>query len=149
MSCGEYGNNIKNLVNAIKNGKRDVRRGYSFADEKEALNNSLAVSEIPKDTEIGAKITEIKDKNDANNIEDKFQDRKTNESNGMIPNYASNDIAKQSTFYNYTICIYKKKILFSTKVINHTSFFFCFVYKFFSSFFSKYHMLVFNIFLLP
>ncbi|XP_051174768.1 ATP-binding cassette sub-family G member 1 isoform X1 [Leptopilina boulardi] len=96
VSCGEYGNNIKNLVNAIKNGKRDVRRGYSFSDEKEALNNSLAVSEIPKDMDVGAKITEIKDKNDANNIEDKFQDKKTNESNGVIPNYATNDIAKQN-----------------------------------------------------
>lgn len=108
-------------MNAIKNGKRDVRLGYSFSDEKEALNNSSTVSEIPKDADVGAKITEIKDKNDANNIEDKFQDRKTNESNGMIPNYATNDIAKQSTLLPL-----QHIFLFSTKSL--ITIFFYFMY---------------------
>ena len=97
VSCGEYGNNIKNLVNAIKNGKRDIRAGYSFPEEKEVLNNSNTGSGNPKEVEVGAKITETKDKNDASNIEDKFRDSKANETNGgIIPNYASNDIDKQS-----------------------------------------------------
>ncbi|XP_033225537.1 ATP-binding cassette sub-family G member 4-like isoform X2 [Belonocnema kinseyi] len=96
VSCGEYGNNIKNLVNAIKNGKRDVRAGYSFPEDKEALNNTTLGSGIPKDADLGAKIGETKDKNDVNNIEDKFLDSKPNETNGVIPKYATNDIVKQN-----------------------------------------------------
>lgn len=92
VSCGEYGDNIKNLVNAIRNGKHDVREGYSFP-EKEILNNSTQ-----KEADIPIENINEKDKNDVNNIEDKFLDTKVIEnSNGdIIPTYAKNDIVKQS-----------------------------------------------------
>jgi ATP-binding cassette subfamily G (WHITE) protein 1 len=80
-------------VNAISNGKHDVREGYPFP-EKEMLNNSNL-----KDDETTSDNTNAKDRNDANSIEDKFSDNKINEkSNGSIlPSYAKNDIIKQST----------------------------------------------------
>ncbi|KAJ8669380.1 hypothetical protein QAD02_000639 [Eretmocerus hayati] len=92
VSCGEYGDNIKNLVNAIRNGKSDVREGYPFP-EKEILNNTSS-----KELDAPAADATAKDKNDANSIEDKFRDSKVNEksNNGIIPSYAKNDIVKQS-----------------------------------------------------
>lgn len=92
ISCGEYGDNIKNLVNAISNGKHDVREGYPFP-EKEMLNNSNI-----KDGEIPCDSTNTKDRNDANSIEDKFCENNINEKSngGIIPSYAKNDIVKQS-----------------------------------------------------
>ncbi|OXU25341.1 hypothetical protein TSAR_015580 [Trichomalopsis sarcophagae] len=92
VSCGEYGDNIKNLVNAIRNGKHDIRDGYAFP-EKEVLNNSSV-----KNSDATSDGTSAKDKNDVNNIEDKFCESKINEKSngGMISSYAKNDIVKQS-----------------------------------------------------
>lgn len=93
VSCGEYGDNIKNLVNAIKNGKYDIREGYPFPDNKsEGLNN--ATSELLQKSEENA---EVKDKNDVSNLEEKFQEDKSKEMNnkGILPTYATNDITKQ------------------------------------------------------
>lgn len=111
MACGEYGDNIKTLVNAIKNGKHDIRAGYPFPDLKgENLNNSIVATEgdngwkygLTKNVE-GMEIKENgnKDKNDASTIEDKFPENKVNNevnNGGIIPSSATNDIAKQSTF---------------------------------------------------
>lgn len=95
VSCGEYGDNIKNLVNAIRNGKHDIREGYAFP-EKEVLNNSNA-----KDNDAPSDSTNAKDKNDVNNIEDKFCESKLNDKSngGMISSYGKNDIVKQSTAF--------------------------------------------------
>ena len=43
VSCGEYGNNIRKLVTAIKNGKHDIRTGTPFP-AIEALNNTTSPS---------------------------------------------------------------------------------------------------------
>lgn len=36
VSCGEYGDNVRNLVNAIANGKHDIREGKPFPVLKES-----------------------------------------------------------------------------------------------------------------
>lgn len=38
MSCGEYGDNVRKLVTAIKNGKYDIQMGKPFP-QPEILNN--------------------------------------------------------------------------------------------------------------
>lgn len=96
MSCGEYGDNIKNLVNAIKNGKYDIREGYPFPENRsEGMNNSL--SETLQKGVDGGETMETKDKNDVKNLEEKFQVNTSKETNTKtaIPSYATNDIAKQ------------------------------------------------------
>lgn len=41
VSCGEYGDNVRKLVTAIKNGKHDIQMGKPFPEiELEALNNA-------------------------------------------------------------------------------------------------------------
>lgn len=91
VSCGEYGDNTRNLVNAIENGKRDIRTGYVLPEVKpEALNNAAVAND--------SKSVDLNDKNDANNTVEKFQ---TTKNNGgaigyVIPGYATNDIPKQS-----------------------------------------------------
>lgn len=96
VSCGEYGDNIKNLVNAIRNGKHDVRDGYAFP-EKEVLNNTSS-----KDAEASqgqsTDSANLKDKNDINYVEDKFSDEKSSDKSngGIITSYAKNDILKQN-----------------------------------------------------
>lgn len=42
VSCGEYGDNIRKLVNAIQNGKHDIRTGKPFPElpPAEVLNNA-------------------------------------------------------------------------------------------------------------
>ncbi|XP_076239725.1 ATP-binding cassette subfamily G member 4 isoform X2 [Calliopsis andreniformis] len=96
VSCGEYGDNIRNLVTAIKNGKYDIREGHPFPDSKlEPLNNSSS-EQFQKGIE-GGENAELKDKNDVKNLEEKFQDSKMKETNkgAFLPSYATNDIAKQ------------------------------------------------------
>lgn len=96
MSCGEYGDNVKTLVNAINNGKYDIREGSSFPVLKEGMNNCTAATGILKNAESMEKV-KMKDKNDISNLEEKFAEDKQNEiSNGkLITGYATNDIAKQ------------------------------------------------------
>lgn len=42
VACGEYGDNTRKLVNAIENGKNDIRDGKAFPDFKmsDGLNNA-------------------------------------------------------------------------------------------------------------
>lgn len=102
MSCGEYGDNIKNLVTAIKNGKYDIRSGYALPETKEVLNNMTLETKEEDSTENNIV---KKDMNDAKNVEEKFQENKTNETgNGnIIPGFGNNDIVKQSTFHRFFI----------------------------------------------
>ncbi|XP_015522902.2 ATP-binding cassette sub-family G member 1 [Neodiprion lecontei] len=92
VSCGEYGDNIRNLVNAIDNGKRDIRTGYQFpaVGKPETLNNTVSNND--------SKSTDVINKNDANNVTEKFNESSKN--NGtigfVIPGYACNDIPKES-----------------------------------------------------
>ncbi|XP_077269350.1 ATP-binding cassette sub-family G member 4 isoform X1 [Temnothorax americanus] len=97
VSCGEYGDNIKNLINAINNGKYDIREGHPFPETKEGMNNCTAAAGILKNSDNLDKL-KIKNKNDISNLEEKFTEEKTSEiSNGkLISGYATNDIAKQA-----------------------------------------------------
>ncbi|XP_011878498.1 PREDICTED: ATP-binding cassette sub-family G member 4 isoform X2 [Vollenhovia emeryi] len=96
VSCGEYGDNINKLVNAINNGKYDIREGHPFPETKDGMNNCTAAAGILKNGDLDK--VKIKDKNDISNFEEKFSEGKTSEiSNGkLIPGYATNDIAKQA-----------------------------------------------------
>ncbi|KAH0951022.1 hypothetical protein HN011_009710 [Eciton burchellii] len=96
ISCGEYGDNIKNLVNAINNGKYDIREGYPFSEMKDGMNNCTSTG-ILKNGDSIEKV-KLKDVNDISNLEEKFpQDRQNEISNGkFISDYATNDIAKQN-----------------------------------------------------
>ncbi|CAL7934659.1 unnamed protein product [Xylocopa violacea] len=96
VSCGEYGDNIKKLVSAIKNGKYDIREGYPFPDSKSDGLNNVSSEQFSKG-EDGGEHVELKDKNDISNIEEKFQEDKAEKMNNkrIIPTYTTNDIVKQ------------------------------------------------------
>lgn len=96
VSCGEYGDNIKNLINAINNGKYDIREGYPFPETKEGMNNCNAAAGILKNGDNLDKMK--KNKNDVSNLEEKFSEEKNGEINNgkLISGYATNDITKQS-----------------------------------------------------
>ncbi|XP_014468323.1 PREDICTED: ATP-binding cassette sub-family G member 1-like isoform X2 [Dinoponera quadriceps] len=97
VSCGEYGDNIKNLVNAINNGKYNIREGHPFPELKDGMNNCTTATGILKSVD-GMEKGMIKDKNDVSNLEEKYPENKSSEiSNGkLISSYATNDIAKQA-----------------------------------------------------
>ena len=83
-------------MNAIKNGKYDIREGHPFPESKlESLNNASSDS-FSKGEGCGENI-ETKDKNDLSNLEEKFQEDKVKkiDNKGIIPAYATNDIMKQ------------------------------------------------------
>lgn len=84
------------MVNAIKNGKYDIREGYPFPENKlEELNN---LPDSFSKNEEGGKNTERKDKNDVSNLKEKFEEDKVKKeinNKGIISSYTSNDIAKQ------------------------------------------------------
>ncbi|XP_011314768.1 ATP-binding cassette sub-family G member 4 [Fopius arisanus] len=97
VSCGEYGDNIANLVSAIKNGQHDIREGYPFPESKaENLNNSIqVVNKFSKDAEaVGTKV--LTGKNDVSNIKEKYLDEKTNVNGGIIHGFATTDITKRN-----------------------------------------------------
>ncbi|XP_021931823.1 ATP-binding cassette sub-family G member 4 isoform X2 [Zootermopsis nevadensis] len=62
VSCGEYGDNIRKLVNAIQNGKHDIRTGKPFPElpPAEVLNNA-GVKLTNGNGVFGAKAVEIGD----------------------------------------------------------------------------------------
>ncbi|XP_076673356.1 ATP-binding cassette sub-family G member 4 isoform X2 [Andrena cerasifolii] len=97
VSCGEYGDNIRNLVTAIKNGKYDIREGYPFPENKSGVLNNSPSESFQKGGDAGDN-AEARDKNDVKNLEEKFQPSKGKEINakGIIPSYATNDITKQA-----------------------------------------------------
>lgn len=73
VSCGEYGDNIRKLVTAIKNGKHDIRTGQPFP-AIEALNNSTTPSNNVKMTNAqnGNNLVSFnKDANDKDGVSEK------------------------------------------------------------------------------
>ncbi|XP_014599215.1 PREDICTED: ATP-binding cassette sub-family G member 1 isoform X1 [Polistes canadensis] len=122
VACGEYGDNIKKLVNAIKNGQHDIREGHTFTELKsETLNNGTANSNIDKDIETIGNSREVKNKNDVSNIEEKFTGNvqiKEVTNGGIIPSYATNDIVKQAA--EVTIPISNEKDNVNTALLDDT-----------------------------
>ncbi|XP_044733110.1 ATP-binding cassette sub-family G member 1 isoform X1 [Chrysoperla carnea] len=88
VACGEYGNHNSKLVNAIKNGKNDIRTGTlpALKDSNEELNNANKINNV--------------NENDEQNM-DKFSSSNANDAvanvkNNSIIQAAMNDIAKSS-----------------------------------------------------
>ncbi|XP_075225139.1 ATP-binding cassette subfamily G member 4 isoform X2 [Lycorma delicatula] len=87
VSCGEYGDNVRKLVNAIKNGKHDIRTGRAFPTA-ELLNN--------------ANINDVKLKNgdvtpsSVNSTPLALETNGGTKTNNLLLAFATNDIAKQS-----------------------------------------------------
>ena len=86
VACGEHGDHTRKLVNAIENGRKDIRSEDDF-------NNLKNRNDI-------AKVHNLKltlDKNDLNNVGDKFTDNLSSNGNGLLSSSAiTNDIAKDS-----------------------------------------------------
>lgn len=103
VACGEYGDNISSLVSAINNGKNDIRDGNSYPETKDGnLNNIILKNGTTKNIEAQEETKQddnIPDKNDANNIQDKYTDKLPIENSnklGILPKFSTNDIAKNS-----------------------------------------------------
>lgn len=92
VSCGEYGDNVRKLVTAIKNGKHDIQMGKPFPEiELESLNNA----------NVKVNNTDVEQKK-VNGLETTTG----NGVNNMLLACAANDIAKDSGACEYTtICI--------------------------------------------
>ncbi|KAH8279628.1 hypothetical protein KR018_010880 [Drosophila ironensis] len=85
VSCGEHGDHIRKLVEAIDNGKRDIRSSADYAGLK-ARNDLVKVQNLKT----------ILDKNDASNVSgSKYEDNLTL-NNGLSLNGMVNDIVKDA-----------------------------------------------------
>ncbi|XP_030565056.1 ATP-binding cassette sub-family G member 1 [Drosophila novamexicana] len=84
VSCGEHGDHIRKLVDAIDNGKRDIRSSADYAGLK-ARNDLVKVQNLKA----------ILDKNDLSNVSgSKYEDNLTL-NNGLL-NGMVNDIVKET-----------------------------------------------------
>lgn len=98
VSCGEYGDNVRKLVAAIKNGKHDIQLGKPFPEiELETLNNA----------NVKVNNTEVEEK--------KVNGLESNGVNNMLLACAANDIAKDSAACEFSldcsVCEYVKGTL--------------------------------------
>ncbi|XP_023291683.2 ATP-binding cassette sub-family G member 1 isoform X1 [Lucilia cuprina] len=85
VACGEHGDHTRRLVDAIDNGKKDIRSSADYAGLK-ARNDLIKVQNLKA----------ILDKNDAaNSTSGKYEDNLTL-NNGILKGNLVNDIAKQS-----------------------------------------------------
>lgn len=84
VACGEHGDHTRKLMNAIENGRKDIRSEDDFASLKSR-------NDIAKTHNLKVNL----DKNDVNNVGEKFSDNATGCSNAIIQ-ATFNDIAKNS-----------------------------------------------------
>lgn len=89
VSCGEHGDHTRKLMNAIENGRKDIRTEDDFI----GMRTKNDISRINNTNNIKSNL----DKNDVNNVPaNKFADNKeTVNANGLIKS-AMNHIAKDS-----------------------------------------------------
>lgn len=85
VACGEHGDHTRRLVDAIDNGKKDIRTSADYAGLK-ARNDLIKVNNLKA----------ILDKNDVANSNGKYEDNLTL-NNGILKGNLVNDIAKEST----------------------------------------------------
>ncbi|GLV33102.1 uncharacterized protein CBL_10449 [Carabus blaptoides fortunei] len=97
VSCGEYGDNNRKLVNAIANGQNDIRTEYSFpaVTGMDGLNNagtkSLNDNNVPPSAPAERSVNES-----SNSDVDKFADSKKGNTNGnLLLQNAMNVVAKE------------------------------------------------------
>lgn len=84
VACGEHGDHTRKLMNAIENGRKDIRSEDDFAGLKSR-------NDIAKTHNLKAAL----DKNDVNNVGEKFSDNVTGSGKAIIQ-ASFNDIAKNS-----------------------------------------------------
>uniref|UniRef100_A0A1B0D4K3 Uncharacterized protein n=1 Tax=Phlebotomus papatasi TaxID=29031 RepID=A0A1B0D4K3_PHLPP len=98
VSCGEHGDHTRKLVNGILNGKRDIRTELDFIDKKNDASSALVKVHTKK----------VVDKNDVQNVGEKFADNLNANGNGVIKATINNDIAKENTTVSIPIDIDKE-----------------------------------------
>lgn len=86
VACGEYGDHTRRLVDAIDNGKRDIRSSSDYANIK-VRNDLVKINNLKA----------ILDKNDATNASTGKYDDNLTLSNGFLNGNLVNDIAKTVT----------------------------------------------------
>lgn len=96
VACGEYGPQTKKLVEAIQNGKIDIKDGNYPKLKKEKLNNSLV-----KDVDNEMEMQNINNVNKNINVEvnDKFslnENPSNSRVNSILGKNAINDISKET-----------------------------------------------------
>lgn len=118
VSCGEYGDHIKKLVNAISNGKNDIRTETSFPaiTGGEGLNNA---SKTVNDNAGESQAAEKSVNETANQVE-KFADSRSNPNGSLLLNNAMNDIAKdkQSNYLKFILILVNFVLITVKKIIN-------------------------------
>lgn len=91
VACGEHGDHTKKLMNAIENGRKDIRTEEDFHGIK-PRNDIVRIHNANN-------VTKHFDKNDVNSVPaNKFADSiETSNGNGILNGKMVNDIAKDST----------------------------------------------------
>lgn len=90
VACGEHGDHTRKLVNAIENGKKDIRTEADY----EKVNVMNGKSDIPKVHMTEANLKSTYEKNE------KFSDNNNDTSKGLIPPKIVNDIVKGGVSIN-------------------------------------------------
>lgn len=85
VACGEHGDHTRKLTNAIENGRKDIRSENDFDGLKNRNDNA-------KVHNLKAKL----DKNDVNNVGDKFADNNLSSNGTNLLQSTINDIVKDS-----------------------------------------------------
>lgn len=90
VACGEHGDHTRKLMNAIENGRKDIRSEDDFVNIKQRND----ISRINNTNVLKSNL----DKNDVNNVPgDKFADNiEALNGNGLLRSAMVNDIAKDS-----------------------------------------------------
>lgn len=82
VACGEHGDHTKKLMNAIENGRKDIRSDRDF-DSLKSRNDIVKVHNKAN-----------LDKNVASNVTEKFADNLTSNGSNLLQLSTINDIAK-------------------------------------------------------
>lgn len=89
VACGEHGDHTRKLMNAIENGRKDIRSEDDFNGTK----NRNDIARINNANHLNKNL----DKNDVNNVANKFAESvETMNGNGILKTTMVNDIAKDS-----------------------------------------------------
>lgn len=83
VACGEHGDHTKKLMNAIENGRKDIRSDRDFAN----LKNRNDIVKVHNKANL--------DKNVASNVTEKFADNINSNGSNLLQLSTINDIAKE------------------------------------------------------
>lgn len=104
VACGEHGDHTKKLMNAIENGRKDIRTEEDF-------NGIKPRNDIVRIHNNANNVSKNFDKNDVNSVPvNKFADSiETSNGNGILKGTMVNDIAKDSLNASVTIPVEAEK----------------------------------------